>query len=196
MAILTEQVLKLIENKMGVIPHEYYESLPPEPAIYPFIVSQFISNPLTFGFNHDYEKIRIQFSVFDDSPNNSRVFNIMMQLEMLFDKRSYSFVDSGGCVQLNCIQRADERLPYLNEDEYWQGSIDFIFFAQRCSGQNDVESSSSTSYWENWSSSTSSSSSEAENWSTSSNSNNSSSSETISTSKTSTSSRTSSSSSS
>lgn len=155
--ILTEQCLKLIETKMGVIAYEYYEGLPPEDVVHPFIVSQIISNPLTFGFTKDYEKIRIQFSVFDDSPNNKRCIQIMKQLEMLWDDRTYSFVDSDGGIQLNCITRADERLPYLNEDEYWQGSIDFIFYAQRTSGPNDAESTSSSSYADLWSSSSTSS---------------------------------------
>ena len=193
--ILTEQVLKLIEVKMSGFGYEYYEGLPPEDAIYPFVVGQIISNPLTFGFNTDYEKIRIQFNVFDDSPNNKTVIQIMKKLEMLWDDRSYSFVDSDGGIQLNCIQRADERLPYLNEDEYWQGSIDFIFFAQRTSGPNDAESSSSSSYVDMWSSSSESS----QTWSYSSSSSDSestSSSESDTESHTSTSSRTSSSSSS
>jgi hypothetical protein len=155
--ILTEQCLKLIETKMGAIAYSYYEALPPEPVVYPFIVSQFISNPLTFGFTYDYEKIRIQFSVFDNSPNNKRTIQIMNELELLWDKQSYTFIDSDGGIRLNCIQRADERIPYLNEDHYWQGSIDFIFYAQRLSGKNDAESSSSSSYEENWSSSSESS---------------------------------------
>lgn len=147
---------------MGAIPYEYYEGLPPDTAIYPFIISQIISNPLTFGFTHDYEKIRIQFNVFDDSANNKRVIQIMKSLELLWDKRAYSFVDTDGCIQLNCITRSDERIPYLNEDEYWQGSYDFIFFAQRCSGQQDAESTSSSSYVEGWSTSSKSSVSRSE----------------------------------
>jgi len=154
----------LINTKLPSITPEYYECFAPQSAADLHIVYNFISNPITFGFKKDYEKIRIQFSVFDKYSNTSRILDWLAQIEMLFDAQCYPFPDEGqGGIQSNCINKDIETLQYLDEDEMFMGSQDYIFFCQKNKGEDDESSSSDSD-----SSSSSSTSSITESYSSSS----------------------------
>jgi len=162
--ILTSEVLKLIytELKANVgVATDFYSYFAPDEAVYPFVVFIPIAVKTTASFTKDYDKIIVQFSVFDNNVNPSKIIQIKEEIEMLFHRNcnDYELQDTNCGKHLICIHKINE--PQIidgppNEDFFKQGDIDFEFNCQKtiCCG---IFSSSSMS--ESFSSSSSYSSS-------------------------------------
>ena len=138
MAILSEQIYKLITQELKEIGIRFYSDRIPTNCAYPFVMFEIteLQNTPDTGFVEDYESYKIRFNIYDNSVNPANIFIIAKQIEELFNTRDeLEFLTTDAGFHLICHHKTNDNLTYLNQDNFWKGVEDYIFSCQRNQGE-------------------------------------------------------------
>lgn len=131
--ILSEQVYKIIRNTLVTAGVTAYSDYIPDETSYPFCMYEILSmEPYPdWAFEKDYERLTVRFNIYGNEDNPQDAINIAEQLEELFNRVKYTFVDTSDGKYLICNCKVDDSVGYLEEDTYWVVKSDYEFIAQR-----------------------------------------------------------------
>jgi len=133
MAILSEQIYKLIRTELFNAGLTAYSDKMPDEKLYPFVVYSIddIINKPDLGFNKEYEHIPVKFYIYGDKTNPHDVIDIAEQIETIFNRTKKTFVDTTNGKYLVANKKEDDDIRFLDENDYWLATTTYAFCAQR-----------------------------------------------------------------
>lgn len=131
--ILAEQIYKVIRQELFNNNITAYSDHIPDETKYPFTMYEITNLDLVpdWAFEKDYEKLTVRFNVYGSKDNPIDAINLAEAIELLFNRKQKSFVDTTGGVHLICSYKVGDTVSHLGEDTYWLATSNYEFECQR-----------------------------------------------------------------
>jgi len=107
-----------------------YKGRAPENTEYPYAVYLIVSDVPEKTFTEDYERVRVQFSLFSDSSSSSGIEDMFAHLKALYDECSLS-ITGAKLVWMrreNATLMAEDHVTPDGTQQVWHYAVDYFIY--------------------------------------------------------------------